>query len=55
MTYLSFLRSPVSIGVSVENHLARSSVAHFRRGVREGALSAPLELVACRLGDEERL
>lgn len=52
---LAFLGSPLAVRVPVEDQLAGSSVAHLGSGVGQCTLGRPLNLVACRLGNKERL
>jgi len=54
-TYLALLGSPLSIGITVVNHLSTGSVLDLDSGVTDGALSVPLDIVACTLADEEWL
>lgn len=51
---LSLLRRPLPVRVAVEDNLVTPRVPHLSRRVRERAIGAPFQLVARRLGHQER-
>jgi hypothetical protein len=52
---LPLLGIPLAIGISIKHQLVGAGIAHFDGGMRQRALGGPLDLVACRLCDEEGL
>lgn len=52
---LVLLGLPLAVGVAVVDNLSRAGIADLDRGVGEGAVGCPLDVVAGALRDEERL
>jgi hypothetical protein len=52
-THFSLLRLPLSIRIPIKDQLITSRIANLNSGVRDGALSAPFDLVALVGLDEE--